>query len=148
MTTITGPAAVAAARELAEKWLQEEGMIAFAAIEEAREKADKSARKLPSWVMHPDQDWEKSSEIASRLIDAVAQGDDGQAAGWAKRAIKNASSPAMQAVDPVTLGIVGVILVVSILAARVRKIGAVEFYKGVPKELADVMKSVPRVSSE
>ena len=38
-----------------------------------------------------------------------------------------------------SLGIIGGIVIGSILAARVKKIGPVEFYKGVPKELGDVL---------
>jgi hypothetical protein len=51
----------------------------------------------------------------------------------------------VQALDPITLSIGGIILIGAILAARVKKIGNVEFYQGLPKETADVIKAAASV---
>jgi len=46
-----------------------------------------------------------------------------------------------EVLDPVSLGVVGGILIGAILAARVKRVGPVEFYDGIPNKLTDVVRA-------
>ncbi len=71
----------------------------------------------------------------------IANGEDAFAARWVDVELKNLQDAKAEVLDPFTLAILGATLIGCILAARVSKIGSVEFYQGVPKELADVLKA-------
>jgi hypothetical protein len=72
---------------------------------------------------------------------AILSSDDDEAAMWARAAVRRASARSGQLLDPISLGIAGAILIGSILAARVKKVGPVKFYEGLPKELGSVVKA-------
>src|SRR3954463_6869589 len=50
-------------------------------------------------------------------------------------------SDTSEGLDPVSLGILGGILIGAILAARVTRIGSVEFAEGIPDKLPDVVQA-------
>ena len=138
--TLGNDAAVQALSQVAREWLANRGVEAYVVLEGAKRRAASSYQALPVWIQAIPEGSEESGKLAKRMLRTLLEGEDGEVSEWAKQAIGEKSIPEAQ-VDPVTLAIGGAILIGSILAARVKKVGSVEFYEGVPKELADVLKA-------
>ena len=79
-------------------------------------------------------------DLARRILESVANSDSAEEARWARNAIEQATKVQAHVLDPVSLGIIGATLIGLVLAARVKKVGDVEFFKGVPPELAKIIK--------
>jgi hypothetical protein len=132
--------AVQAISRISKEWLTNRGVEAYVVVEGAKRKAQISYQHLPDWIAGIPEGTQAAGELARLMLGALLEAEDEEVATWTKQAINEASVPKAQ-VDPITLSILGAILIGSILAARVKKVGSVEFYQGVPKELADVLKA-------
>jgi hypothetical protein len=77
--------------------------------------------------------------LAKSALLAILDGQDDEVEAWARAAVRHTSEGAAHLLDPISLGILGGILIGAILAARVKRAGKVEFYEGVPKELGDII---------
>ena len=71
----------------------------------------------------------------------LGDAEDDEVLIWTREAIEKVRKIQAHVLDPFTLSIGGAILIGAILAARVRRIGPVEFYEGVPENLAKVIKA-------
>jgi hypothetical protein len=141
--TLGNEAAVKAARDIAEAWFNTEGWEAHLAVDEVRTAATDALRELPPWVARPDSDLERAGAFSRYVLAALEDPTVPEVKDWVGKAVADAQELKAQAIDPVTLGIGGAILIVAILAARVRRIGsAVEFFEGIPEELVDILKTV------
>jgi hypothetical protein len=142
---ITNESAVKILTEVSKMWFQERGLEANIVLEETRAKSkdyDK-AKKWPTLDPKPD---DETGQFARYIISTLINSTDEEVGKWTSEAIKEAEKSESHAlVDPVSLIIIGGILIGSILAARVKKIGSVEFYKGVPKELEKVLKAAASI---
>src|SRR5262249_10587079 len=97
---------------------------------------------LPDWARGAPKVTKESARFARKMLDALVDGNDPAARAWALEALQEVEAAHVQALDPLSLGIIGVTFVAAILAARVKSIGAVEFFEGIPKELANAIKAV------
>jgi hypothetical protein len=134
-------AAVRALAMVGERWLEESGVDAFAAYQTARAKVGPRWDALPAWARGAPKVTKESARFARKMLDALLDGNDPTARAWALEALQEVETPRVQALDPLSLGIIGSTLVAAILAARVKKIGPVEFFEGIPKELANAIKA-------
>ena len=75
------------------------------------------------------------------MLSALMNGTDNEVTMWTEQALKEVSEAQAQALDPVSIALMGSILIGSILAARVTKIGSVELEKDLPASLGDVLKA-------
>jgi hypothetical protein len=133
---------------VAKQWLENRGLEAFIIIDGTRRTAGIDYQALPDWASGPPTSNSDSANFSRRMLAILSESDDSDVRAWTEKALAEVSEAKAQILDPITLSIGGAILIGAILAARVKKIGGVaEFYKGVPKELADVIKVGSTISS-
>lgn len=139
---LSNEAAVTALSEVAQSWLSarpgEAGdvLLSLAVGEKGQESGT-----VPGWAVDSRQIDADAAQLARHALTTIAEGSDDEAVLWVDTALHDVSQPTPQIFDPVSLGIFGGILIGTILASRVKKIGPVEFYEGVPKELAEVVRA-------
>lgn len=131
--------AVAALSIVAQLWIQAQSGEAEAAMEAAR--ASPSFRLAPAWATKSATPLPESGDFSRHILVSLYNSDDETVKNWTRQAVAKVAGPRHYAIDPVSLAIGGTILIGAILAARVKKAGPLEFYEGVPAELADVIKS-------
>lgn len=133
--TLSDDQANAALADLVKRWSEARG-LELVAVWQALEKGAHAhgGTEVLAAAIKDDPD------LARRILDAVA-GSETEAAEWAEAAIAGARQAKGHIFDPLSLGIIGTTLVSLVLAGRVKKIGSVEFYKGVPKEITQIVKA-------
>lgn len=129
--------AVNALQSVAAKWFKGDGLEAFVVVQKASERV--SGR--PAMAELPELTRLMTGLLARRLLTELEGGTDPRVAGWTREAVAEVTLAKGRMFDPLTLAIGGGVLIGAILAARVRKIGAVEFYEGVPEELALLLRA-------
>lgn len=134
-------AAVTALSEVAQAWLSDRPGEAGDALLLVAVSRGGNHREIPEWAVDSRQIDADAAQLSRHALTTIVEGDDEEAASWVRAALQQASQANAQIFDPVSLGILGGILIGAILASRVKKVGPVEFYEGVPKELADVIKA-------
>lgn len=132
--------AVRALASVGKRWLAERGVEAYVCMSRAVSADEASMNALPEWAIGTPEITTTSSELSRRMLAALRQGSDDEVAVWTEDSIREASAPGGHVLDPLTLAIAGAILIGAILASRVKRIGAVEFYEGIPDELGNVIK--------
>lgn len=141
-TDLSDLAAVEALCQVAREWLLNRGLDAYQIYHETRETAASRYDQLPIWIKgQPRNELEESGPFARRILATLLVSTDGEVQEWTETAIRKVDESKAHVLDPLTLGIGGLILIGAILAARVKKIGAVEFYEGIPENLAAVLKA-------
>jgi hypothetical protein len=125
---------------IAENWMTNRGKEVYITYYGARERAAESYATLPNWARDTPEVTTDSGNFARQMLIVLIDAADDEVRVWTNEAINKVQETKAH-VDPVTLSIGGAILIGAILAARVKKIGPVEFFKGIPKQLANVMKA-------
>jgi len=123
------------------RWLEERGVEAYVCLSQAFPADDASRASLPVWAAEVPEVTSESAAFCRQMLSALSSGSDPEVSLWAQEAVSEASSPGGHVLDPLSLAIGGVILIASILASRVKKVGSIEFYEGVPEELGNVIKA-------
>lgn len=135
-------------RVVARKWIEQPSAEAFIVYQKFQRHVIENHIDLPDWLS--DEAGKEKPELvqSSRAaLQAILDGDHDNAKGWILQELEDRENIHAQALDPVSLAILGATLVGCILAARVKKIGNVTFYEGIPKGLADVLKAAGGVIS-
>jgi hypothetical protein len=139
---LSDAAAVTALLRVASEWAEQRGLEATVVVAQTYGRAGAAVAGSPGWARGAPEPTPEAGIFARRMLEAMVGGLDAEVATWTDQAVKKARAEASaQVLDPISLSIVGVIIIGGILAARVKRIGSVEFYEGVPKELADVLKA-------
>lgn len=139
---ISDAAAVEALCKVAQEWLRKRGLEVYQVYSEIREIAANEFQQLPDWVKRkPEKVTDESGTFSRAMLLALSDGTDDEIQEWTSTAIEEVDAAKAHVLDPITLGISGLILIGAILAARVKKIGSVEFYEGIPENLANVLKA-------
>jgi hypothetical protein len=139
---LSNEAAVTALSEVAQSWLSARpGEAGDALLSLTVGGRGPEPGTVPGWAVDSRQVDADAAQLSRYALTTIAEGNDDEAVQWVKAALLQVSRPVPQIFDPVSLGILGGILIGTILASRVKKIGPVEFYEGVPKELADVVRA-------
>ncbi len=134
-------AAVEALSLVAQAWMVHRGLEVYKTYHGVRSKAAESYEGLPSWARDAPVATDESADFARRMLTVLSDSSDDEVQLWTQEALEKVQKAQVHAIDPLTLSIGGVILIGAILAARVKKIGSVEFYKGIPENLAKVIKA-------
>jgi hypothetical protein len=140
ISELTDAAAVEALSLVAQKWMSSRGLQVYKVYHTVRSKSHASYEHLPAWAKDNPAATNESGTFARQMLLALNDSDDAEVREWTRTALQKVDVARVE-IDPITLAIGGVILIGAILAARVKKMGAAEFYEGVPQELADVIKA-------
>ena len=137
---ISDEIAVEILRKIAQKWIEQRGIEAFAVYNDVRDKFSSTYDKLPQWLYEKPESASTELVSISRLaLDTILNGKDVEAIKWVETEIDSLKEAKAQ-LEPTTFIITGATIIGIILAARVKKIGEVEFYKGVPSEVVEIVK--------
>ena len=134
-------AAVKALSLVARRWLENRGLEAFVVVDGAKRKAESGYQEIPAWASGEASPDDESGDFSRKMLIALSDSEDNEVRSWTSEALREVATAKAYIIDPLTLSIYGVILIGPILAARVKTIGAVEFYECIPKPLAGVIKA-------
>jgi hypothetical protein len=126
---------------VARDWLSERPGEAADALLSAAVATGVEFSELPGWALDARRSDDEAARSARSALRLIVAGTDDQAIGWVRTAVRETAEARAQILDPVSLGILGGILIGSILAARVKKAGPIEFYEGIPEELPEVLRA-------
>ncbi len=129
---------------IAESWMANRGREVYVAFHGTMARAGDAYKNLPVWARDAPVVTKESGAFARRMLGALNDAQDEEVRVWTDEALRKVHEPTAH-IDPVTLSIGGAILIGAILAARVKKIGSVEFYEGVPENLAKVIKAAASI---
>lgn len=138
---LDGKDAVQILRNVARKWIEQPGVEAFVVIDGIRRTYGISYDNPPSWLLDPP---EKASDeliaLSKLALSAILEGEQSQPRNWVEDELEDLKQARAHVLDPISLTIIGGTIIGIILASRVKKIGNIEFYEGVPKETVDIVK--------
>jgi hypothetical protein len=138
--------AVEVLRTVARKWLEHRGVEAFVVIDEIRRKVGPKYDNFPDWMVDRPEDASKQLVDLSKLaLKTIIEGEDHQSKSWIEEELQDLEQAHAHALDPISLAIVGATIIGIILAARVKNIGDMKFYKGVPREVADIVEQAAKI---
>ncbi len=142
---LSDSAAVRALAVIVDRWFTERGSEPYVLLEGTRRLAGPAYRALPNWAVNQPTEEASSDEgaVARFLLGLLIDAKDDEVSLWTAEALKRVRETGAQVIDPLTSAIWGAIIIGAILAARVKKVGATEFYEGVPKEIGEFLKAVP-----
>lgn len=143
---LNGPDAVQVLRNVARKWIERPDIEAFLVIDDIRRKYAAQYDNPPSWLLTTPEHAAPELVAASKLaLSAILEGESSEAKNWVEDELDNLDQARAQMLDPISIAIIGSTIIGIILASRVKKIGNVEFYEGVPKETLDIVKQATSV---
>jgi hypothetical protein len=148
---LSNAAALEVLQIVVEKWISERGLEFYRAYSEVLGGTGNAFLALPAWITGTPTVSDKAGKLARHLLIYLAQSRDDEVKLWTQNAIDEVADPEVHMIDPLTLTILGVIVIGAILAARIGPVdiegGRVEFYEGLPPELADILKAFVTVLS-
>lgn len=143
---LKGYDAIQILRNVARKWIERPGVEAFVVIDDVRRRYGPHYDNPPAWLLTPPEHAPSELIALSKLaLSAILEGDRSETRNWVEDELDNLDEARAHVLDPVSLVIIGGTLIGIILASRVKKIGNVEFYEGVPKETLDIVKHATSV---
>jgi hypothetical protein len=138
--------AVQILRNVARKWIERPSVEAFVVIDTIRRTYGPRYDHPPEWLLTAPENASNELIALSKLaLSAILEGDRSEARNWVEDELDDLEEARAHVLDPVSLIIIGGTLIGIILASRVKKIGDVEFYEGVPKETLDIVKHATAV---
>jgi hypothetical protein len=134
-------AAVQALRNVAQRWIEHRGLEAFCVIDSIRRTYRTQYEQPPGWLLSnqgspPDE----LVSVSKMALDAILDGEDSDSSGWVEVELADLSVARAHVLDPISLAIVGASLIGIILASRVKRLGNIEFYEGLPPETVELVK--------
>jgi len=146
--SLSDEAVVRAFGDVVSSWANYRGLEVLIAWQAAARKEESLDQELPGWSRETLESAIKNPETAThcrKMLKVFLESDDNEVVTWTRSALDKYSEAQAQVADPLTIlalgSVYGIIIIGSILAARVKKIGSAEFYEGIPKELAPVIKA-------
>jgi len=138
---LDGAAAVQILRKVARKWIEHNGVEAFVVIDQIRRTFPQSYDNPPQWLLDlPENASDELIAVSKLALSSILDGDQAEARGWVEDELAEMKQARGQVLDPLSLVIIGSTIIGIVLASRVKKIGNVEFYEGVPKETVEIVK--------
>jgi hypothetical protein len=123
--------AITAVRLLVVHWAEARGvevLVAWQAISQAA-----GGEQLPAPLLSSTDGDAAAATICRKILEVVIDGNAPDARRWAIGSIAAARQPRAQVLDPISLAIIGVTAIGIVLAARVKRIGNMEFNEGLPE---------------
>jgi hypothetical protein len=138
--------AVQMLRNVARRWIDTRGLEAFIVVDALRRKYPAAYEEPPSWLLaSPATATGELAALSKLALSAMLDGERSEVANWVEDELDELQQARAQVLDPITLTIVGSTIIGIILASRVKKIGDVAFFKGVPKETVEMLKHATSV---
>jgi hypothetical protein len=133
-------AAMKALGEVTEQWFIARGLQANTVLRQTEKYAQRNELTIPAWATDSSSGSKEAGNAARHALKLLLEDDDQEVQAWARHALNDVEGVKAQIIDPLSIGL---ILGGLILAARVKKVGpdGVEFYQGIPPELAKVLKA-------
>lgn len=123
------------------KWLDLNGIEAYTVFTRFRDFTDKSRIILPEAILLEEGiEGQEIENIAKLSLLNIVEGHNFEIANWIKEKLSEFYQTNAQAISIGVIAVGGLVLMGIILAARVSEIGSVKFYKGIPKELSEILK--------
>lgn len=126
------------------EWIRSSGLEALLTWQKV-EKARSEEGLAERWLFEPSTDEGKAANVSRKILRTfleVGQFGNANVSAWAREGITLAIGAKGQLFEPLSAGIVGTLAIGLVLASRVKKIGSVEFFQGLPPNLEKVIKSV------
>ena len=127
---LTDRQAITAVHALVVQWCEARGvepLVAWQALNQA------SPGGLPGPLAAYSEDDPTAAAICRKVLEVVIDGENPDARRWAAGAVSAARQPKGQIFDPISLAIIGATAIGLVLAVRVKRIGPVQFYEGLPE---------------
>jgi hypothetical protein len=137
---ISDEMAVSILRRISKKWIEERGGEAFIVYNNVRETFSSQYIDMPSWLYEKPESASANLANISRLaLNTILNGQDVEARNWVTTEMDDLEKAYAQ-FEPITTLLIGATIIGIILAARVKRIGDIEFYQGVPPEAVEIIK--------
>jgi uncharacterized protein YfaQ (DUF2300 family) len=133
-------AAMWALSEVTERWFAERGLEANQVLRRTERYAQRNALTMPDWATDSSDGSPEAGRAAKIALQVLLEDDEEEVRAWTRDALARLGVVQAQVIDPLSIGL---ILGGLVLAARVKRISkdGVEFYEGIPPELAKVLKA-------
>jgi len=148
MVDLTDKQAIVAANFVVAEWIKVSGAEALA-LWQTIDRVSKAEGPVEEWALAPKAEDPRTAKLCRQMLDAFASSPPSKGADfskWAKQGIDAAKEAQAQVFDPMSATIVGTVAIGLVLAARLESISIgkhrITFYKGLPKNLAKVVKVV------
>ena len=140
---LTDVMAIEAIALVSQSWFEERGLEANGVLRQSEDYARRQNLAIPEWATEPGIVTAESGRACRFALDSMLTAEDEQVRSWARTAVDKVAGEKVQALDPISIAVGGLVLGALILASRVKKVGpdGIEFYEGIPKELANVLKA-------
>lgn len=142
---LQGAVAVELLRDMARQWIKERGLEAFLVIDGVRREDDEYDRVSKSLAVPAGEAPEDLVKASREALDAILSGEDSEAAVWVEEVLEQAAQAKAHVVEPITAAIFGATIIGIILASRVKRIGNVTFFKGLPKGVGSIVEKAARI---
>lgn len=138
--TLDDRAAMKALGEVTEQWFEARGLEANKVLRQTEKYAQRNKLAIPEWATDASQATPEAGKAAKKALKLLLEDDDPEVQAWTRKAVSETEGTKAQIIDPLSIGL---LLGGLILASRVKKIDkhGVEFYEGIPAELAKVLKA-------
>lgn len=128
-------------RVVARKWIEQPSAEAFIINQRVELYLRDQDLEVPQWsFLESDKAGSELVQASKAALQCILDGENDVAKEWINEELNRKGEIRAQALEPVSLAILAATLIGCILAARVKKIGNLTFYEGLPKELGTVLK--------
>lgn len=123
-------------------WAEDSG-VEVLVVWQALEKEAGKARPLEAWLLKPAENEVKAAEVCKKILLALIDCGDPKVRKWCRDAIAAAAQAKAQVFDPLTIAVIGTVVIGLVLAVRVKRVSkeGVDFYEGLPKDTDKVIKA-------
>jgi hypothetical protein len=144
--SLTDKQAIAAAKFAILEWIKVAGPEALA-IWQKIEIVSREKGPLDQWVLQPSVEDHQSADLSRKMLAAFLSSERRGPVDlhlFATKGIKAATEAQAHVFDPISAAVIGTLAIGLVLAARVKSVGSggVTFYRGLPRGLSDIVKSV------
>lgn len=141
--------AVYSLKKVVRKWFENKGFEAYCVVSSAQLKSGIFLHNLPDELTTDEAVNSELGDMSRYALKSIVDGDNDEITSWVNEVLDEVEKPKAQAFDPLTWGVIGLVVIGLVLASRIKSIGsAVEFYEGVPKEVVDIVKAGSSVNIE
>ena len=140
---LTDQQAIEVVQYVIQEWVKRSGLDALSTWQQLQ-RATVIAGADDSWVMSATNDAPGAPALSRKILSIFLDSARPDLIRWTREGLDRANEVRANALDPVTLSLVGMIAIGLVLAARIKGINrdGVIFYQGIPDGLSKVIKLV------
>jgi hypothetical protein len=145
VSQLTDEQAITAANFVVQEWAKVAGLEALALWQVIDKERKAQKEPIDASILEPKADDPEAAMLSRRMLEAfldAPQGSGPDFHGWAQDGIAKVTRVEAHVLDPVSMILVGTLLIGLVLAARVKSVGpaGVVFYQGLPPSLSNLVK--------